>query len=216
MKYKAVIFDFDYTLADATEGIVGSINYALSSCGLPQQERETIRKTIGMTLEEMLEEMTGVRDPDIFAEFERHFLVKADEIMTDNTVLFPHTVGCLEYLRKNGIKAAIVTNKRRKRIEEALEKNGIAGLVALTIGAEDSVPKPDPTGLLRAVDMLSVPSKEVLFVGDSLIDAKTARNANISFMAVTTGTTTREDFEAFPHAAIVENLSIEQISGYLF
>lgn len=29
MKYKAVIFDFDYTLGDCTEGIAASVNHGL-------------------------------------------------------------------------------------------------------------------------------------------------------------------------------------------
>ena len=33
MKYKAVIFDFDYTLGDCTEGIAASVNHGLKKLG---------------------------------------------------------------------------------------------------------------------------------------------------------------------------------------
>ena len=54
--------------------------------------------------------------------------------------------------------------------------------------------KPDPEGLLWTVKHLHVEKEEVLYVGDSLVDAKTAENADIAFAAVLTGTTTKEEF----------------------
>ena len=47
MKYKAVIFDFDYTLGDCTEGIAASVNHGLKKLGYEAGELEDIRKTIG-------------------------------------------------------------------------------------------------------------------------------------------------------------------------
>ena len=52
MKYNGLIFDFDYTLGDSTEGIFASVNYALERLGHPQADREAVRKTIGLHLEE--------------------------------------------------------------------------------------------------------------------------------------------------------------------
>ena len=50
MKYKAVIFDFDYTLGDCTEGIAASVNHGLKKMGYEAGEMEDIRKTIGLSL----------------------------------------------------------------------------------------------------------------------------------------------------------------------
>ena len=52
MKYKAVIFDFDYTLGDCTEGIAASVNHGLKKLGYEAGELEDIRKTIGLSLKE--------------------------------------------------------------------------------------------------------------------------------------------------------------------
>ena len=49
MKYKAVIFDFDYTLGDCTEGIAASVNHGLKKLGYEAGELEDIRKTIGLS-----------------------------------------------------------------------------------------------------------------------------------------------------------------------
>ena len=49
---KAVIFDFDYTLGDSSNGIALSINYALERLGYEAQKMDAIRKTIGLSLKE--------------------------------------------------------------------------------------------------------------------------------------------------------------------
>lgn len=59
MQYQAVIFDFDYTLGDSTEGIITSANYALEKMGCKSAEREAIRRTIGLSLQETYIALTG-------------------------------------------------------------------------------------------------------------------------------------------------------------
>jgi len=49
-------------------------------------------------------------------------------------------------------------------------------------------------------------AKNPLYIGDSYIDAQTAQNAKIDFVGVTTGTTSREKLESYPHVAVLDNL----------
>jgi len=56
------------------------------------------------------------------------------------------------------------------------------------VGGEDvAAHKPDPEGLLKAISMVGCQKEEVLFVGDSTVDARTAKNAGVDFVAVLTG-----------------------------
>ncbi len=48
--FRAVLFDFDYTLGDSSEGIVLCVNRALESLGRPPAPPEAIRPTIGLSL----------------------------------------------------------------------------------------------------------------------------------------------------------------------
>ena len=48
--FRAIIFDFDYTLGDSTNGIVLSVNYAFEKLGFAAKDTESIRKTIGLSL----------------------------------------------------------------------------------------------------------------------------------------------------------------------
>ena len=55
---RAVIFDFDYTLADASEGIVDCVGYALRQMRLPPSEPAAIQKTIGLSLSKTFAALT--------------------------------------------------------------------------------------------------------------------------------------------------------------
>ena len=81
-------------------------------------------------------------------------------------------------------------------------------LIDLVIGGEDvETAKPSPEGVWKALDRLKCSREETLYIGDSLVDARTAQNAGVHFAAVTTGTTTAADFETVPHVSVMENLS---------
>ena len=56
---KAVIFDFDYTLGDSTNGIALSINYALEQLDYPSRSIDEIKKTIGLSLKETYFKLTS-------------------------------------------------------------------------------------------------------------------------------------------------------------
>ena len=101
-----------------------------------------------------------------------------------------------------------MTTKNHGRIEDILKKFEASELVELIVGGDDvKCAKPSPEGLLWAMDHLGVEAEEVLYVGDSIVDAKTAEAAGVEFAAVLTGTTTREEFAEFECKAVCEDIS---------
>lgn len=208
MQYKAVIFDFDYTLGDSTEGIISSANYALEKMGYEPAEREEIRKTIGLSLPETYTVLTGDKKRKKGEEFRSYFVEKADEIMTGSSDLYPDAREILEYLKQEGVKVAVVTTKFDYRIEGILEKCHAQEYVEMIVGGNNVAnPKPDREGTLLVLQKWNLAKGEVLYVGDSLVDAKTAKSAGVPFAAVTTGTTTAEDFKEYDCVGVFENLS---------
>ena len=69
MMFKAVCFDFDYTLGDSTDSIVAGFVHGLTSLGWPAPDREAVRGTIGYMLEDAYTMLTGDRDPARQARF---------------------------------------------------------------------------------------------------------------------------------------------------
>jgi len=199
MKYGTFIFDFDYTLADATEGIVQSVNYALNKMGFEPKDRETIRKFVGMTVIDGFCYFTGVSDKEAAKAFAASFKEMADKVMTENTFLFDDTIEVLSNLKELGLNTAIVSTKFRYRINKTLEKYDMADLVDYIVGSEDVIDhKPSPEGLLKVIEHFNVPKESALYIGDHVIDANAAKRAQIDFAAMLTGTTKAEEFEGLP------------------
>lgn len=141
-------------------------------------------------------------------EFTRLFVQRADEVMTGMTQLFdivPQTVAALQNL---GIRLGIVTLKYRYRIESVLKREQLTDAFEVIIGFEDGAEqKPNPTGLLTAIERLNCIRQNCFYVGDSVTDAKTAQRADIDFIAVLSGVTPRASFEDYDVYAVLKDIS---------
>ena len=208
MTYRAVLFDFDYTLADSSAGIHDCLNYALAQMGLPSASLDATAATIGLSLPEALRRLAGPATPEQCAEFSRHFIVRADHIMIDSIVLYDTARTVVPELKQLGLALGVVSTKYRRRIDVVLARENLRAYFDVIIGGEDvSHPKPHPEGALKAAQALGAAANEVLYVGDSVVDAETARRAQIPFVAVLTGVTAREAFEKFEPIAVIESLN---------
>ena len=207
-RYTTYIFDFDYTLVDSSRGIVTCFRHVLGNHGYTGVTDTEIKRTIGKTLEESFSILTGITEAGTLADYKREYVKAADVHMTANTFFFPETIEVLEALKSQGAVLGIVSTKFRYRILDLFEKTGHDGLVDFIVGGEDvKAAKPDPEGLLLAIGRASGGGKsEVLYVGDSVVDAATAQAAGTDFSGVLHGMTTREELEAYPHVAIVDDL----------
>ena len=206
-RYKTYVFDFDYTLVDSSRGIVTCFRHVLDRHGYADVTEMSIKRTIGKTLEQSFSILTGINDMETLAAYKREYVKEADTHMTVNTFLFPETVEVLRALKAGGASLGIVSTKFRYRILDLLEQRGQTGLVDFIVGGEDVVAaKPSPEGVLMALERLQVRREEVLYVGDSVVDAETALAAGVSFAGVTHGMTTAEELSAYPHRQIMANL----------
>lgn len=202
---RAVLFDFDYTLGNSEEGIILSANYALREMGHPEAERDAIRRTIGLTLPNTYTTLTGDETPARREQFMQLFMHRADEVMTPSTQLYDGVLDMLTALKARGIAIGIVTTKYVFRIEGIFDKYHARHLLDLIVGGDSvKAKKPDPEGVLYALDTLGLQKDEVLYVGDSVVDAKTAAAAAVPFCAVLTGTTTAADFAPYEALCIAQ------------
>ena len=207
MKYRAICFDFDYTLGDSTDSIVAGFQYGFTRLGWPAPDRETVRRTVGYLLEDAYTLLTGDRDPEHRAAFRPLFLEVAKERQRRETVLFPGAEELLRTLHSRGVKTAIVSTKRGDTIQYIMERCKLMDQLEFVIGSEDvHAPKPDPQGLNMALERMGLSPKELLFCGDTVLDAGAAKNAGCPFCAVLNGTTPAEDFADFRPVHIAPDL----------
>lgn len=194
-RFRAVLFDFDYTLADSSAGIVECVNHALGRGGRPPADHDAIRRTIGLSLTETYRRLTGDDEGASASAFSKWFIEKADEVMVDRTVVFDSVAETVKRLRAGGLSLGVVSTKYRHRIDSILRRDGLRDGFDVIVGGEDvSRLKPDPEGVLLGASRIPVDVGEALYVGDSLTDAEAARRAGMPFAAVLTGVTEREEF----------------------
>ena len=206
--YNTYIFDFDYTLADSSRGIVYCFNQVLEKHGFNDISDEMIKRTIGMTLQNSFKVLTGENDSDKISNYVKEYVKTADGCMTDNTVLFPETAEVLETLKENGVKLGIVSTKYRYRIKEVLGREFEGELIDVIVGGEDvTTHKPSPEGLLLAIEKLNSKPDNCLYIGDSTIDAETAHVAGVDFYGVLNGATTKEELSRYPNIMVARDLN---------
>ncbi|MBC5738408.1 HAD family hydrolase [Lawsonibacter faecis] len=208
MKLKAVLFDFDYTLGDATESIVAGFQYAFGKMGLTPPGREAVRPTVGYLLRDGYVMLSGDTDEARADEFVRLFAEKSHPMQLETTVLFPGALELLRALRGAGIKVGVVSSKRSTALLPLLEKLELSPLMDFVMAGDMvSRPKPDPEGLNLALERLGIDREEVLFCGDTVLDAEAAQRAGTHFAAVLNGITPAGAFEAFPYDHIAPDLA---------
>jgi phosphoglycolate phosphatase len=195
---KAIICDFDFTLADSSPGVVACANEALRSLGLPEASAEHIRATIGLSMAHTLRQLTGREDPALVATFTERFVAHADQVMHGLTTLYPWVAETVQTLRARSCRLGIVSSKYRYRIARILDEHGLAPHFDVIVGGEDvSQHKPDPAGLHLALQRFGLSTAEVLYIGDHPVDAQAASSAGVPFMAVLTGTSARASFAPY-------------------
>ncbi|MHA1971955.1 MAG: HAD family hydrolase [Candidatus Hodarchaeales archaeon] len=100
--------------------------------------------------------------------------------------IFPEVPETLDYLKTRGFKLGVVSNgsskQLKKRFEPLLDRFDVL-IDSKSIGYK----KPSPYPLLLALKRLNLSRKEVIFVGDTLVDILAARNADIPIVIVESG-----------------------------
>ena len=209
MKYTTYLFDFDYTLADSSRGIVICFRNVLERHGHTGISDEAIERTIGKTLEDSFSILSGITTPETLAEYKKEYVKEADTYMTVNTFFFPETVTVLKTLKSQGAQIGIISTKFRFRIREMVDQHFPKDFFDIIIGGEDvKQAKPDPQGIKKALRRLHRRKSETLYIGDSTVDAETAQAAKVDFVGVLNGMTTREELMVYPHRQILDNLSL--------
>ena len=213
---RAVLFDFDFTLADSSRPNVECVNFALGRLGLAEPGFEDVVKTMGMTLPEILVALAGEEHRARANEFIDLFVLRAREVMVRDTVLFKDVPDCIEGLKVLGCKLGIISTKYRSIIEDILERERLLSPFDVIVGGEDvERHKPAPDGLLRALDGLGVRPDDAVYVGDSLPDAQAAHAASVAFVAVLSGAASREEFACYPRLATLPQVTGSALLGVL-
>jgi phosphoglycolate phosphatase len=178
-----------------------SANHALKVVGLPTRPEKEIFGFIGEGAQRLIERTLGPDHADLVPKALEAWREHYELHMLDTTLPYPGVVEALA--RLTGPKA-IVTNKPGDSARGLVRGLGLAQHCPVVVGGGD-VPtrKPEPEGVRLALRKLGEP-RRALLVGDSRVDAATARAAGIGFVGVLWGLGTREEIERAGGRILIE------------
>ena len=184
-----IIFDMDGVLVDVTESYRSAIQSTVANFTGRQVTNETIQgyKLRGgfnddWLLSQQLIEDCGlkVRHQDVVDYFQSVFLGAHNDglILKERWLAKP---GHLEALAKNAT-LAVFTGRMRAEAHLTLDRFA-PGIFEEVVGVDDVInPKPAPEGLLKLVE--NIPRRNNWYVGDSVDDARAAREARVPFVGI--------------------------------
>ena len=196
----SIVFDLDGTLIDSAPDIRGIANSLLVDEGKKPISLEETRAFIGDGAAVFVSRMRAARGIEDAAQ-DRLLagFVSAYETAVTLTYPYPGVPQVLSDLRTAGARLGVCTNKPIRPTRAVLAHLGLEGLFGAVLGGDSlSVRKPDPGPLLAAFDALGDGPR--IYVGDSDVDAETARRADVPFLLFTEGYR-KSAVADLPHAA---------------
>lgn len=206
-----IIFDLDGTLINTIADLGQACNYALSACGFPTHKIEDYPRLVGNGVNKLIERALPEehRNEETVLRLREYFVPYYDEHNCDFTRPYDGIPELLEALRQKGDEAmrrkgerwflAVASNKYQAATEKIVAQL-FPGIFDVVLGERVGVErKPNPQivyDILEAKgERLEAKGEEILYIGDSLVDAETARAAGATLVLCTWGFGTREQIE---------------------
>lgn len=202
-----LIFDLDGTLVDSKLDLANSVNAALGHMGRQPIDNELVYSYVGNGAPVLMRKaMAPEAGDDQVKQALEFFLAYYREHMLDNTYLYPGVREALDRLLAEKIKMAVLTNKPVRFSQILIDGLGLGGHFLRIYGGNSfEHKKPHPIGVEKLLAETGVARERAMLVGDSAVDVRTARNANIKACGVTYGFQP-ETFQEAPPDILVDRM----------
>lgn len=186
---KAYLFDMDGTLVNSLESIAYFANKALGKFGLKTIPVERYKYLVGngaaILVKRMIKENNG--DEALFEKVFNEYNTTYDNDFLYLTKPYDGVLEMLSKLKSQGCKTAIISNKPHstaKKISDEL----FGDLIDVCFGKRDGYPvKPDPESVNEIIAILEVDKKDCIYIGDTITDMETGKNADLYTVGVLWG-----------------------------
>ena len=206
-----LIFDLDGTLINTIDDLGQACNHALSACGFPTHKIEDYPRLVGNGINKLIERALPEehRNEATVLRLREHFVPFYDQHNCDLTRPYDGIPELLQTLKAAGHTLAVASNKYQAATEKIVA-HFFPNTFDVVLGERVGVPrKPDPQIVWDVWSALSNKTDgselcgvvqhgsalSCLYVGDSLVDAATAKAANLPFVACTWGFCTKEQLQ---------------------
>ncbi len=167
---KAVLFDFDGTIADTGRGIINCVKKTLAARGIEEKDEGRLRYFIGPPLVVSFKHLFGL-DEDTAQEYVRQYRVYYSEGGMYELDMYDGIPETLERIRALGLTMAIVSSKPGAYLQKLLEHLGIAQYFSCISAPEIGTVNPPKSELITAaLAELDLKPEECVMVGDRFFD----------------------------------------------
>ena len=216
---KAVIFDWDGTLADTKKAVVQSFQKVLGEAGCRVSD-EFIERRMGIgtkkTIIEAFRECRMRLDVSTLEKLAKE-KIRIQAELTQIVRLFDGVAELLEALQGR-IQIALATMSSRKVVEKLLPEKKIESYFDVVVTADEiDKPKPDPEVFLVSAAKLGVKPEDCVVVEDSIFGVKAAKAAEMKCIAVSSGVYSREELEEENPDLMIDSLvEKERVLSFVF
>lgn len=187
-----IIFDLDGTLLNTIDDLGYACNYALEQTGYPTHRIEDYPRMVGNGINNLIRRALpeAERTEENILRVRAHFVPYYNVHNCDYTRPYKGISEALKALKAQGHQLAVASNKYQAATEKIVE-HFFPGVFDVILGEREGIErKPDPQIVYDIVGRLR--QTETLYIGDSLVDRDTAKNANVPFVACSWGFVRRD------------------------
>ncbi len=194
-----LIFDLDGTLLNTIDDLGYACNHALQLAGYPVHPIEAYPAMVGNGINNLIRRALpeAVRTEETILRVREFFVPYYDEHNCDFTRPYAGIPELLATLKAQGHLLAVASNKYQAATEKIVN-HFYPGIFDVIFGEREGVNrKPDPQIVYDILNTLNFPqpstlNSQLIYLGDSLVDRDTARNAGLPFVACSWGFVPRE------------------------
>jgi phosphoglycolate phosphatase len=189
VKFKAVLFDLDGTLADTAPDLGAALNRLRAEESLPPIAPDTLRPHTSAGTRGMLRVGFGLSPGELdYQALAERFLAHYMRCLCIDTKVFPELGAVLDALDAQGIQWGVVTNKPHRFTEPLMDALELAPRCACIVSGDSTPrPKPAPDSLLLAASTLDIAAGDIVYVGDDLRDIQAGQAASMHTIAARWG-----------------------------
>ncbi|AHX21656.1 MULTISPECIES: HAD family hydrolase [Bacillus cereus group] len=202
---KTILFDFDGTLADTLPLCYYAFQCVFKEYDNKELTSEEIKVMFGPSETEIIRQnLTNGEQEQAIELYYSKYLEKHSQLVKQNQKIYD----LLRFLRDKEFKLGIVTGKAQRSLDISLERLKMKEFFDVIITGDDvHKPKPDPEGIIKALNLLDIQCEDAVVVGDSDADIAAGLQANIYTVGVQWMTSQQNlEFTVEPHR-ILKNIS---------
>lgn len=189
-----IIFDLDGTLLNTIDDLGYACNYALEKTGYPTYPISAYLAKVGNGINNLIRRALpeAERTEENIRRVRAYFVPYYNDHNCDYTRPYDGMPEVLKQLKAQGHQLAVASNKYQAATEKIVN-HFFPDLFDVILGEREGVErKPNPQIVLDILSTLNIQHSTLLYLGDSLVDFETAKNAGVPFVACSWGFVKRE------------------------